>query len=89
MEFRKTALMNLCSGQQWRHKQRTDLQTQQLGEEGGGGTKGESNMEAYTLSCVKWITNGNLLYDSGNSNQGSVQSLSHVQLLATPWTAAN
>ena len=37
MEFRKTALMNLCSGQQWRHKQRTDLQTQQLGEEGEGG----------------------------------------------------
>ena len=53
-------------------------------EEGGGGTKGESNMEAYTLSCVKWITNGNLLYDSGNSNQGSVQSLRHVQLFASP-----
>ena len=37
MEFRKTALMNLCAGQQWRHKQRTELQTQWLREEGEGG----------------------------------------------------
>jgi len=42
------------------------------GEEGEGGTKGESNMEAYTLPYGKQVTNGNLLYDSGNSNQGSV-----------------
>ena len=25
-----------------------------------------------TLPYVKWIANGNLLYDSGNSNRGSV-----------------
>ena len=29
-------------------------------------------METYTVSHVKWIASGNLLYDSGNSNRGSV-----------------
>ena len=33
---------------------------------------GGSRMEAYTLPHVKSVANGNLLYDSGNSNQGSV-----------------
>ena len=42
------------------------------GEEREGGANGESNMEAYMLPCVKLITNGNSLYDSGNSNQFSV-----------------
>ena len=32
----------------------------------------ESRMEAYTLPYVEQITSGNLLYDSGNSNCGSV-----------------
>ena len=36
-----------------------------------GGMNGEINMKAYTPPCVKQITNGNLLYDSGNSNWGS------------------
>ena len=31
---------------------------------------GESNMETY-IPYVKQIVNGNLLYDSGNSNSGS------------------
>ena len=29
-------------------------------------------MEMYRLPCVKYIASGNLLYDSGNPNQGSV-----------------
>ena len=41
------------------------------GEEGEGGMNGQS-METYTLPYVKEIANGNLLYDSRNSNQGSV-----------------
>ena len=45
---------------------RTDLQTQGLGEDGEGGMNGESQ------PCVKLRANGNLLYDSGNSNRGSV-----------------
>ena len=31
---------------------------------------GESNMETYITICK--VANGNLLYDSGNSNRGSV-----------------
>ena len=49
-------------------KYRTHLR----GGDGEGGTNGESSMETYILLCVKWIANGNLLYDSVNSNQGSV-----------------
>ena len=41
------------------------------GEEDGG-TNGESSMETYTLPYLKYITSGNLLYDSGNSPWGSV-----------------
>ena len=42
------------------------------GEEGEGGTNGESNTETYTPPYVKYIVNGNLLYDSGNLSRGSV-----------------
>ena len=42
------------------------------GEEGEGEMNGESNVEAYTLPYVKQMANGNLLFDSGNSNQGPV-----------------
>ena len=37
------------------------------GEEGNG----ENSMETYTLPYVKEMASGNLLYDSGNSNQAS------------------
>ena len=42
------------------------------GEDGEDEVSGERSMEAYTLSYIKQIANGNLLYDSGNSNWGSV-----------------
>ena len=41
-------------------------------EEGEGGMYEEHNMEICTLPYVKFIANGNLLCDSGNSNWGSV-----------------
>ena len=41
------------------------------GVEGEGETNGEGSTEAYTLTYVKQVANGNLLYDSGNSNWGS------------------
>ena len=52
--------------------ERTDLWTRGSGEEGDSGTQGESNMESYILPYVKQTANGNLLYDSRNSNQVSV-----------------
>ena len=42
------------------------------GEEGDGGTNGESSMGTYTLPHIKYIVNGNLLYDSGNSKWVSI-----------------
>ena len=42
------------------------------GEDGGeAGMYGERNTETH-ITIVKQIAKGNLLYDSGNSNQGSV-----------------
>ena len=41
-------------------------------EEGVGEANGESSKEAYTLPHIKQTTNGDSLYDSGSSNQGSV-----------------
>ena len=43
-----------------------------FGEEAEGGTNGERSIATYILHYIKQIVNGNLLYDSGNSNQGSV-----------------
>ena len=41
-------------------------------EEAQGGANGESCVEIDTLLYVKQIASGDLLYDSGNSNMGSV-----------------
>ena len=62
-------LKNLFTGQQWRNRHRE--QTYGHGERGGEGEMyGESNMENYITICK--IADGNFLYDSGNSNLGSV-----------------
>ena len=42
------------------------------GEEDKGEMNGDCSTEAYTLPYAKQIANGNWLYDSGTSNQGSV-----------------
>ena len=45
------------------------------GEERKGEVNGESSIEAYRLPYVKWAANGNLLFDSKNTNIGSVNKL--------------
>ena len=53
--------------------ERTNLWMDKGGrEEGKDKMNEESSMEAYTLPYEKEIAHGNLLYDSGNSNWGSV-----------------
>ena len=42
------------------------------GEERVRWMNGESSMETYILLYVKQTSSGNLLYDSGNLNRGSV-----------------
>ena len=62
----------LIAGQQWRHRHRE----QKTYGHGGGGEERVEGMERvtwrHTLPYVKQIANGNLLYDSGRSNRGSV-----------------
>ena len=43
-----------------------------VGEEGEGGTDGESGMETSTSPYVTLIASGNFLYDLGSSNRNSV-----------------
>ena len=62
MESRKMILMNLFAGQEWRHRHRE--QTLDTAGEGEGGTNWESSTETYALPCVKWIANGNFLYNT-------------------------
>ena len=66
----KMGLMNLFAGHQWRHTHR-----EQTCGHGGGKVKVGSMQRITwkdTLSCVKQMSNGHLLCDSGNSNQCSV-----------------
>ena len=74
MESRKMVLMNLFVEQQWRHRHKN----QTFGHGGGRKKERVGYMEIVTwkvtLPYVKHIANGNLLYDSGNSNRGSVST---------------
>ena len=44
------------------------------GEEGEGKTSWEIGIDTYTLLHVKEIVDGNLLYSTGNSAQGSLMT---------------
>ena len=65
-------LRNLFSGQQWRNRH-----TEQTYGHGGRGGEGEMYggiKWKLTLPHVKQTGNGTLMYDSGNSNGGSVST---------------
>ena len=51
-----------------------DRENKLVASVGEDGMTWESSMETYQLPYVKWIASGNLFYDSGNSNQGSVRT---------------
>ena len=72
MESRKTVLMHLCAGQQWRHKPENRCMDRGGEAKGEREMNGEGSMEIYTLPYIKQIGNGNVLYDSGNLNWGSI-----------------
>ena len=63
-------VMNLFAGQQQRNRHRDRLMDTGRGEERVRGM--ERVKRKLTLSYVKQIANGNLLYVAGNSNRGSV-----------------
>ena len=62
MESRKTVLMNLFAGQQWKRRHREQACGRRVGEEEGG-MNGESSRETYITICK--VASRNLLYDSG------------------------
>ena len=70
MDSRKTVLMNLFAGKQWkcRHGEKT------YGHVGGRGGEWEEWREKHANIhiTIRKIANGNLLSDSRNSTQGSV-----------------
>ena len=66
MESRKMVLMNLLQGSNGNEDIENRLMDMGGGEEGEGEMNGESSKEAYARPY------GNLLHESGNSNQGSI-----------------
>ena len=76
MESRKMVLMKLFIGQQWRHRHiEPTYGPRGIGEEGEGGRYVQSNIQTYINICKidsQWNYLFVLLYDSGNSNHGSV-----------------
>ena len=60
--------MNRFAGHKLRHMQRTNVWTPRGGPiRGGGGVMNwEIGIDMYTLMCIKWMTNKNLLYKKIN-----------------------
>ena len=63
--------MNRSAGQKLRHRCREQMYGHQGGKAaggwgGGGGMNWEIGIDIYTLICIKWITNENLLYKKIN-----------------------
>ena len=68
MESRKKVHMNWFARQKQRHRCREQTYGHQGGKAGwgAGGMIWEIGIDIYTLICIKWITNKNLLYKKIN-----------------------
>ena len=55
-----------------------DTKAGERGKSGGGGMNWEIGIDIYTLICIKWITNMNLLYKKNkilkNNNKNKIKS---------------
>ena len=62
--------MNRFAGQKLRHRRRGEMYGHQGDKAAGGGVGGVLNwaigIDMYTLMCIKWMTNKNLLYKKLN-----------------------
>ena len=62
--------MNWFAGQKLRHRCREQTYRHQAGKAAGGGGGGVMNwaigIDMYTLMCIKWMTNKDLLYKEIN-----------------------
>ena len=70
MKSRKMVLMNLFAGQQCRCRQREQTSDTEWGMTNGWDKWKKSHGNIYIIICK--IDSGNLLYDLGSSNCGSV-----------------
>ena len=64
VEPRKMVQMDQFAGQKLRHRCREQTYGHQGGKAGlrvGGGMNWEIGIDKYTLMCIKWMTNKNLL----------------------------
>ena len=61
--------MNLFTKQEQTHRLREGTYGYWVGEGWGGGIVTEFGIDIYTLLYLKWITNKDLLYNTGNSAQ--------------------
>ena len=66
MEPRKMVQMNRFAGQKVRHRCREHTKGGNWHVGGGGVMNWEIGIDTYTVICVKWITNKNLLYKKIN-----------------------
>ena len=70
MEPRKMVQMNWFAGQKLRHRCREQMYGHQEGKAaagvGGGVMNWEIGIDTYTLMCIKWMTDKNLLYKKIN-----------------------
>ena len=89
MEPRKIVLMNQFAGQKLRHRCREQTYGHQGGKpvEWGGGSvmNWEIGIDMYTLICIKWITNKNLLYKKINKILKNKRLLLMVKKISN-WT---
>ena len=58
--------MNRFAGQKLRHRCKGQTYGHQVGEVAGAGMNWEIGIDMYTLTCIKWMTNKNLLYKKIN-----------------------
>ena len=70
MESRKMVLVNLSAGQEGRLGHRE--QSVDTAGEGESGTNGESSIDIYTLSCVKYTATDKLLHNTGSLPAGDL-----------------
>ena len=68
--------MNLFTKQTHRLRKQSD--SYQRGKVGGGGINQEFEISIHTLLCIKWITNTDLLYSTGNCTQYFVIIYIHI-----------
>ena len=79
--------MNRLAGQKMRHRCRGQTYGHQRGKEAGGGggvMNWEIGIDMYTLMCIKWMTNKNLLYKKIKLNLKNTKNTRYIGNILFP-----